>query len=115
MPWHGEHYYKWGKMGLEEKALIAGFIFQTHKPPNAPKRPKSYYYILICPEGQVYKYKHFGHALRRATKIIKSQEEKDKRPQIWETALNNIEAYFKGEIPKIDAWSLTSFHKYDYR
>lgn len=98
--------------------ITAGFHLFLHKDTDAPDRRKSYYYILMCPEGQIYKYKHFGHALNRAIKIIKQMEEhrgKDVLLQIWETALERVDAYFRRELPQIDAWSLTSFHKYDYR
>ena len=118
MPWHGEHYYKWGKMAQEERMIMAGFELFTHKPADAPNRPISYYYYLICPEGQIYKYKHFGHALNRAIKIIKQKEEhrgKGVLSRTWETALERVDAYFRRELPQIDAWSLVSFHKYDYR
>ncbi len=97
---------------------MAGFELSSHKPIDTPDCPRSYHYILICPEGQIYKYKHFGHALNRAIKIIKQKEEhrgKGVLPRIWETALKRVDAYFRRELPQIDAWDLRSFHKYNYR
>ena len=124
---HGEHYYKWAKMGQEQDVLFAGFEFQEYKEfkyvtryfHTGPERVKVFEWriMLIAPDGQVYDYKHFGHALNRATKIIKQYKEWQEQgkliPTLWQEALEMYEKSYKGEL-RMKAWDLTSFHKYDY-